>query len=1000
MAVHEPMSIARVSAGDDKEELATEIELLQHVISNNLPTPVLGQSGFGKSHVIRWLDIHLRRQNPDNSWHVVRIPKNASLKQALIILLSGLDGESFEEARRKIDTVGQNLDTKVVAKHLIVFVSARLAELFRMAQEQRSAAQELGHTLPDEEKKQLATIIRHAKPNRLEALINDPFFNKQLIDEGRCFYQIAKRFTEGSTDQEIEESVYEVAPEDLELGAGLEARTDDLSLDARTYIRDMRLNTSEESREEAASLLNDCLNEACRDAFQQLFKFDSGSFQDLFQEIRASLNAAGKKLFILVEDMATISAIEDVLIDSLMQEDVRDGQQVLCPLHSAIAVTTGYHGYNRRRDTLVTRAKYEWKIGRTSGDAEQTYRRIENFCGRYLNASRHGEESVTASFQDGLIESDWPDVWLSGDKTDDDIAEVFGKSASGFPLFPFNKKAIRALANRYVKPRDTVEFNPRKILQHVLREPLENFRSAYENGHFPPPNFAGISCPGRIINDLESSLRSDKERAYAVAAIWGYGAQSLAELAHEMPPEIPRAFSLSSLADVLERTDPTAIRPAQVPGGDELPVPPKPQRQVPPGGLPNDESPAVEGEVDDYFEKRTIPQRVANEIRQALVSEIEGAQNDYGDWYGVSNWPKLRQRQPPIYVPFNPNNPGNCLLEFGSEREFSNPTSSIKYRRFVVAVIRRNKELSNDETTWKYPDGVQDYGYYRNFLADWLPNALTHLVDLSRSEAKESLLASLKETAVFVPRLSNAKSSEKIDAIVLTSDQIRKNVNLETGFDEWDQYLERLLQDWDGKQAAWLDAFSTNRHGIEGDLIRGAIRGNTDVGFPPAALRAAQKARDEFVRQHPELRLLQGCTSFEEFQEILRRLQELVSKLNSSQQFAKMEDVITAVRFKNKVGKVLEGEFWPNTKCALALQEPFSPVETILALHQYDFKKIELVAECLSIWNIYVERNLTRLHNDNAELGADKRKHIEDSFEELLGKVKRQVDAHRSGQDD
>ena len=72
MAVHEPMKLERLAAGDTQADLVDESELLEHVIRNNRPTPIIGQSGFGKSHVIRWLDINLRRRGANENARRVR----------------------------------------------------------------------------------------------------------------------------------------------------------------------------------------------------------------------------------------------------------------------------------------------------------------------------------------------------------------------------------------------------------------------------------------------------------------------------------------------------------------------------------------------------------------------------------------------------------------------------------------------------------------------------------------------------------------------------------------------------------------------------------------------------------------------------------------------------------------------------------------------------------------------------------------------------------------
>ena len=72
-------------------------------------------------------------------------------------------------------------------------------------------------------------------------------------------------------------------------------------------------------------------------------------FRSFFRTSAKEFLRLNRRLVILVEDMAAISAIEDVLIDSLIEEAAPGGVQVLCPVHSVIAVTDNYPGYKRRQ---------------------------------------------------------------------------------------------------------------------------------------------------------------------------------------------------------------------------------------------------------------------------------------------------------------------------------------------------------------------------------------------------------------------------------------------------------------------------------------------------------------------------------------------------------------------------------------------------------------------------------------------------------------------------
>ena len=69
LAVHQPMRMSRRLLTDPQNnaEEKNEGDLLDALLSENLTSgtlllPIVGSSGVGKSHMIRWLDAHLRRR--------------------------------------------------------------------------------------------------------------------------------------------------------------------------------------------------------------------------------------------------------------------------------------------------------------------------------------------------------------------------------------------------------------------------------------------------------------------------------------------------------------------------------------------------------------------------------------------------------------------------------------------------------------------------------------------------------------------------------------------------------------------------------------------------------------------------------------------------------------------------------------------------------------------------------------------------------------------------
>ena len=92
LAIHQPMRLEKKHLKNNSKSSATEHDLLSALLSNDIPSgtlliPIVGASGIGKSHIVRWLDVQLRQRMDVEKRHVIRIPKSSSLKSVLRRLL-------------------------------------------------------------------------------------------------------------------------------------------------------------------------------------------------------------------------------------------------------------------------------------------------------------------------------------------------------------------------------------------------------------------------------------------------------------------------------------------------------------------------------------------------------------------------------------------------------------------------------------------------------------------------------------------------------------------------------------------------------------------------------------------------------------------------------------------------------------------------------------------------------------------------------------------------
>ena len=90
LAIHQPMQLEKRHFDNGSKSSVSEQDLFKSFLTEELPTgtlliPIIGASGIGKSHIVRWLDVQLRQRKDANTRHVIRIPKNCSLKSVLNI---------------------------------------------------------------------------------------------------------------------------------------------------------------------------------------------------------------------------------------------------------------------------------------------------------------------------------------------------------------------------------------------------------------------------------------------------------------------------------------------------------------------------------------------------------------------------------------------------------------------------------------------------------------------------------------------------------------------------------------------------------------------------------------------------------------------------------------------------------------------------------------------------------------------------------------------------
>ena len=961
LAVHEPMTLTRVGGGPDL--VCPEQALLEHFLKVDRPIPIIGKSGVGKSHLIRWLEAQLRMREDSGDWHIVRVPKNASLRQVLTLLLDGLEGEVFAQARNRISEVGETLSTEKLAELLIVFVSDQLNQIYQAVRENpEPPARET------EEGQRAQDILVHAFPGALGELIRDPVYAREmLLGPGQCFHQLAMRMTQGATDEQIACRAYEMEPEDLDIRTRLEIS--DLSLNARRYVQTARLTSSAPARQAAARVLNEVLDDSTREAFQRFFQFNTGSFQDLFKDIRRALK--GRTLVVLVEDMAAISAIQDVLIDSLVEER-GTGSEELCLLRSAIAVTDGHAGYRRRRATIATRAHFEFFIKEAiQEDEDQTFRRIENFCSRYLNAARHGARRLEELWKDRALGA-WPPVWEDPDAASDHL-DAFGRGQdTGIPLFPFNGKAIRALVKGTSdQDNEQVVFNPRKILSHILLPVLRDQRQDCVEGAFPVPQRFSVRCPPRLLDQLRQlGLSSIRDRVVELAAIWGYGCKDLEELRERMSPEVPMAFGLEAFCPHLKRTGPPAPTPN-----------PPPPEELAKKEAEHESSEAaldphaialhaIEEAVSSWLSKKVLlPQDHSKNLRSALANLY--TRHAMAEKVTMRGVPVVAERNRPRVALFlsATANPTDSVPFFQIE-DLDDNDKRTWLQSTAIALLRYAYFNARPQPSgWNYPLGLDDYATVQNFAERWVPSAL----GIAAKRDLQELPGRLRRQVAHAWMLGLFRDSDThVD---------RLNKLLQPGSEIQETFASRrplspvlggkrleALGGWEQSRGEWLKLVSFNAHGLDSDRVLEEL---------PALLREIPKdvlaALDKARREIPDAGirsvrgLLGACENARGLETLLRDMADLAGELIASGKCVE-PGTMGSSEVRTILHRLAGSPLWQDLTAVLEAQDPAVEAKKAWAsLVQLDAGNLVEVFQVLEAWDQMVQGTYARLERENRE---------------------------------
>lgn len=703
LAVHEPTRIIKRSAAGAVGEDKSEQDLLDALLRDNtdgsaVVVSLTGPSGVGKSHMVRWLQAQLARHQRREQMVVILIPKTASLRQVVSLILAPLNGAEYDELRNGLSTAIAAISTEDARAWLATELGLQLR---RKANEWIGALQAGGDP-------SLKSKAYHAKS--MEELLGDHVFREGMLN--RALERIVDRAIIGDKSGSQPLPQFEVG----DFVWNSSGAITDATKPAQRYYQRLCDNDGE-ARAVAVGVINSVIDPAMRIVFRFSHALGSRTIEEIVDAIRVQLLQENKELVLLVEDFAALSGIQEPLLSLIIAEsDDEHGVRVRAPIRTALAVTDGFMP---QRDTILTRAKGEWVISSVYESDDAMLDHLVEMAGRYLNAARWGRGAIRRQFQERSDKSNsglygWVQAYQDEhlDAADADRLKAFGQTRAGYPLFPFNEFSLHSLCRKELLVGGKLVFNPRAFINHVLRETLDQ-RHYYEQAAFPPPGFKGGTLPSGAETDLDAMSRPPAESARLKAMLihWCGNPRNLRS---ETPvgSSVFEAFGMATpFTGVAIVPPPSPAKP--VPSGSRTGVQPPLQTTPQPPPL---EATVFELAIESWGDSK-LAQAQAKRVRQ-LIGAAVAQRLDLNSAMAVkvTSW---------IWLPYvdhsNPMTPPAFRL--------AEETGSVPgwMRTALIGLDRCDVNKG-----WDFPGAEDDYGFAQRLLDKLTPLVEGYLDALSQ----------------------------------------------------------------------------------------------------------------------------------------------------------------------------------------------------------------------------------------------------------------------------
>ncbi|MCM1500034.1 MAG: ATP-binding protein, partial [Clostridium sp.] len=498
---------------------------------------VIGDSGAGKSHLIRWINSVLEiRKSEDEIVLPIRRADN-TLKGTIrqLIELPEVRDLPNRELYKKLASAAAAVSEKEL-KETIYYQF-----IIQVTNDDGKAGDEEG------ERK-----VNNVDRKHLIALLQNSLFKTRLMDDDGPIDRIYGKFAENRTN-EINDKAPEFVREDFEIDAEFRNQLYLGADDKARKIADKLLGKPDfvDSVKEYMNLFVDKVIQRCAG-------LEPGDLASVIEEIRRELLKQGKTLTILIEDITAASGVDDSLLDALLTDKIEYPDKNMCRLNAVVGSTGGYYREKFRSNTKGRIHNFVYVpddlfSGNQSGLIE--------FFAKYLNTISLSTEDISKWVQDGKADLNNYPIHT------DTIGKGWGEykyNGQAINLFPFTKNAIVFLYEK----QETNKRNPRALMREIIEPYIKDAMEHLDEFPLRRPSFQASNT--ELQNSIYNNNTLDdatKIRLSFFMYIWGDGTLRLSERNGEkivagIPSSVYRQLGLP-IIDGVQVSDDSGLQESQ-----------------------------------------------------------------------------------------------------------------------------------------------------------------------------------------------------------------------------------------------------------------------------------------------------------------------------------------------------------------------------------------------------------------------------------------------------